>query len=429
MKILLTVSIWLTSMVAFCQWEPLDIPKTTRYDDVFFVDETNGWAVGGGARTILKTVDGGQSWELKFVAPASPDFHYLRSIEFLTPLIGFAGSLSGGLYKTVDAGENWTDITSEIPSVPGICGMSAPSESVIYACGKWSGSSPAFVLKSVDAGLNWTKTDLSSYATQLVDIFFLDEDEGFATGKANPTTDGGIVLHTTDGGANWSVVHKTMSNNDYIWKIQTPDSLNFYGSIQSDPSTENVRFIKSTNSGLNWSTLPVTNDKWNYIQMIGFKDELNGWTGGTANGSSGETVLFKTTDGGETWTKIPYGSAGTFNRFFMINSETIFMTGKQVYKYNPEYIPTGTNTDIGPHDIVCYPNPGKGPLTIEVNITSSTHWTLDVIDINGKVVNTLQDGYKQIGNYSYSIDLHQKGLYFAVLHTNEGLNYAKILIQ
>jgi len=424
------------SISLFAQWQPLDIPKSTRYDDVFFIDELTGWAVGGGAKTIHKTTNGGQTWTLKFQSPSSPD--YLRSIEFVSASIGYAGSLNGRLYQTLDGGETWENIATRVPvslsylgsavtSLPGICGLAAPSENVTYGTGIWN-NGPAYVIKTTDGGQNWVTFDLSGFATQLVDILFLDENEGYVTGRANPISDGGIILHTVDGGANWEVVHKTMTSGDYIWKIQSPDGLHYFGSIQSLPYTANVRFVKSTDAGANWSTLPVSISKWYYIQMIGFKDELTGWTGGTANGG-GETMLYETTDGGSTWRSIPVGCNSTFNRFFRINENSIYMTGTQVYKYDPDYVQTGLCSDDGPHVIFAYPNPTRGELTVKVNIEIETRCALEVIDLNGKVIQTLHNGFISAGSHVFPVQLERGGLYFAVLHTNEGLNYVKIATE
>src|SRR5690606_10181004 len=137
----------------------------------------------------------------------------------------------------------------------GICGLSAPGQQVIYGCGAWF--SPAYVIKSSDGGTTWTSIDLSQYATSLVDIHFIDEDHGFVSGQAAPLSDGGIVLYTADGGQIWEVKHKTYFPQDYIWKLQTPDGVHFFGAVESTPSSENVRMIKSADAGVSWETVEV----------------------------------------------------------------------------------------------------------------------------------------------------------------------------
>src|SRR5687768_16848686 len=104
-------------------WQMLPTPPTPRVDDIFFVDQNNGWAAGGGSGNILKTTDGGDTWTV-----VKKSAFYLRSIEFLNSNIGFCGAFSTSgsapFYKTIDGGETWTDISSKIqPQIPGICGL------------------------------------------------------------------------------------------------------------------------------------------------------------------------------------------------------------------------------------------------------------------------------------------------------------------
>ena len=207
------------NLVSVAQWSTLNIPSAGRYDDVFFIDDKTGWAAGGNSYEIYNTTDGGNTWSLQ-----TNTGKYLRSIEFATPTLGFCGSLDSSFYKTTDGGKTWTDIAQTInPIPPGICGLSAPTENVIYGCGIWS--SPAFVIKSADGGNTWQTFDLSAYASALVEIDFINTDTGYVCGMANPTKDGGIILYTENGGTTWTVKHKTNVWNDYIWKFQRLDSL------------------------------------------------------------------------------------------------------------------------------------------------------------------------------------------------------------
>lgn len=217
MKRFLFLFLLLATTPCLSQWTTLPNPPVVRYDDVFFINDSVGWAAGGSNLRIYTTTDGGARWREQYNSRK-----YLRSITFATPDLGFRGSLDSSLYRTTDGGASWTDIAGSItPKPPGICGLSTPTADVIYGCGVWS--SPAYVIKSTDGGNNWTNIDLSSFANALVDIHFSSPDTGWVAGMANPSTDGGIILYTTDGGSTWTVKHKTLTPHDSIWKLQTPD--------------------------------------------------------------------------------------------------------------------------------------------------------------------------------------------------------------
>jgi len=385
-----------------------------RYDDVFFIGDT-GWLAGGDSSFIYKTTDAGQTWTRKINFYAK----YLRSIEFATPLLGFCGSLDSSLYKTTDGGETWTDIANTIsPKPKGICGLSAPTPQVIYGCGVWS--NPAFVIKSTDGGNNWTSIDMSAYASALVDIHFINQNEGFVSGRAANSQEGGIILYTTDGGNTWEIKLKTMQPNDYVWKLQTYNGKNYYGSVESG-ILSNVRWLQSIDSGATWqiNEIPGVNA---YIQTIGFLDSLHGWTGGQGQ-------LYETNDGGSSWNLIFVG--GAYNRFFRANDNMAYLTGQQVYKYysgNTTSIPDNKPYD-DIHSLNVSPNPTDDLINIECKIYNKTYCQLNVYNTSGGLVKTIYDAYAEKGilNFSLSLKEFSSQTFHIIMKTNEGNIYRKII--
>jgi photosystem II stability/assembly factor-like uncharacterized protein len=410
-----TLFLFLFSTSVFSQWTTLNIPSAGRYDDVFFINESVGWAAGGNSGRIYKTTNGGANWTMQYNTG-----DYLRSIEFVNPLVGFCGSLEASLFKTTDGGLTWTNIAPSIsPVPPGICGLAAPSENIIYGCGIWS--EPAFVIKSVDGGNTWNTSNLSQYASALVDIFFLSEDTGFVVGKANPVTNGGVILYTVNGGETWEVKHQTMANEDYVWKIQTPDSVHFYGSLDALPSTGNVRIVKSDDGGASWVTDTIRNT-YQYTQTIGFMDSLHGWCGGLG-------TLFETTDGGINWEPVSVGNA--YNRFFRINETTAFLTGDKIYKYNGG-IPTFTVTSGGvaeAHGLHVAPNPVNDNIKVIADIRNKTYCKLQLYAADGKLLQTLHEGPIEKGECRFNVNGMHLGpqILYLVLKTNEELVYRKLV--
>ncbi len=424
MKNLFLLLLLAISSTCYGQWSVLNIPPAGRYDDIFFINDSVGWAAGGNSGRILKTTNGGTTWTQQFAGPK-----YLRSLKFATPTLGFCGSLNSSFYKTTDGGVTWTDIAPTItPVPPGICGISAPTPTVIYGCGIWS--SPAYVIKSTDGGTTWTTLNLSAYASAVVDIHFISADTGFVAGAANPIADGGIILYTTNGGTTWSVKHKTMVNEDFIWKIQSPDKKHYYGSVESLPTTGNVRMVKSTDKGATWTTQIVRNT-YAYIQTIGFIDSLKGWTGGTGWGPTGGTVLLETSDGGTTWQQISIGS--NFNRFLKLNDSTAMLSGARIYRYKHR---TGNINGIREkkaepetHKLTVSPNPASTVVQIEVKTRNKTYGKLHLYSADGRLLEAIAEEQfpKGVKRFKVSVEKYPPQMLFLVFKTNEDLVYQKII--
>ncbi len=134
------------------------------------------WAPGG-ERGLFKTTDGGKSWTntkpiSRFTGftdvvldPSNPDVVYAASEERERREYGFlpAGPESG-LYKSSDAGKNWTLLTGGLPTGDiGRIGVSvcrsrpATLYTVFHARGPANG-----VFRSDDAGVNWRQVSSSN---------------------------------------------------------------------------------------------------------------------------------------------------------------------------------------------------------------------------------------------------------------------------
>ena len=228
-----------SSLLAQPQWHALTSITTNittnRFDDVFFLNENLGWAANGAAAAVYKTIDGGANWTLQLEeqTPQLPGNHYFRNIEFLNENIGFLGTLNNKFLKTVDGGTNWTVITN-LETIPAaICGIDCVGTSTVYACGSYFSTTP-YILKSIDSGENWQYINMGAYAEGLVELLFVDENLGYAAGKA---ATGGTILKTTDGGATWTEIYNTGLPGEYVWKLQilgsNPNCM--FGSVESIP--------------------------------------------------------------------------------------------------------------------------------------------------------------------------------------------------
>ena len=405
--------------VAQSSWQYLpDAPGTTsqesRIDDVYFLNYTEGWCATGRGN-IYHTTDGGASWVKQLAAGNSI---YFRAIEFRNSQLGFAGTLNSRLMRTTNGGVTWEDIAPQITPIPAaICGISIPHDSVVYAVGQWD--EPAFYLKSTDGGQHFTSYSMSNDANGLVDVLFINRDTGFVSGKG---IGGATILHTTDGGLNWTERFNSGINGEYIWKLQRITPMVWVGSLQTMSST-NGRMVKSTDGGITWVALPApTTD----MQGIGFATPEKGWMG---NYNSG---FYETTDGGNSWVHKPFG--GTYNRFFFIDSTHAFASGKSVYKFAPD----SSSSTIQPAPLQeepftfsISPNPTSGKAQVDFELPQLDNVRISVLSTHGVELKNLVRTRLPAGKHSIHIDTGDlpKGNYLLWIQRNKGLHTQPFLIK
>lgn len=85
-------------------WQQAQVPLQTTLTAVYFIDESNGWAVGHDA-TILSSNDGGISWKIQQNLPQVEK--PLLDVLFIDSNNGIAIGAYGLFYRTTDGGKSW----------------------------------------------------------------------------------------------------------------------------------------------------------------------------------------------------------------------------------------------------------------------------------------------------------------------------------
>lgn len=396
-----------------------------RVEDIYFTDTSTGYAVTL-TNKILKTKDGGYSWQIK----NDTGFYYalFRSIEFLDDAkYGISGALGGTTrtWRTSDSGETWTDITANLTDTTdsgntkkNICGLSHFGNT-FYGVGSW-GSKMGKFYKSTDKGLTWQTTYMDTNLIKgLVDVVFVAQDTGFISGCRNKES---VVLKTTDGGNNWTKVFGDTTIGGRIWKLQFLTRHICYGSIEPLFYPDTVSIIRSYDGGNNWTIIPVGSKQkspgsFAGTQGVGFATPARGWVGGYYDG------VFETTDSGKTWAHLNFGY--DFNRIFVIDSNHIFAGGHMPYKYGswmPNSIKAVSGHSKPPHYLYpASPNPAKGNVKIEFDLKNATNVVLDVVNTDGRNIYSITNTFLQSGHYTYCWDGSNapNGNYIIWLGTNE----------
>lgn len=92
-------------------WKQVESPVRAMLTRVDFVDADNGWAVGYDG-SVLRTTDGGETWELKhFDAEWGKPFY---DVFFTAPDKGTVLGANGRALSTADGGESWTEVTNPV---------------------------------------------------------------------------------------------------------------------------------------------------------------------------------------------------------------------------------------------------------------------------------------------------------------------------
>jgi len=420
--LILSAFICLISLAQNNGWKICNSPVfNSRVDDIFMVNTQTGYAVCGDGQ-IVKTNNSGEDWSLLI----QDNSIYCRSVEFINTQKGFVGGFprtgitTNILRRTTDGGATWTDLTQQLHprARKGICGLAIPDSNTIYGGGNWFEDS-AYIIKSTDGGNTWNFIDMRPYATSIIDLFFINKDIGFATGKGPQPLETAIILYTTDGGVTWTTKFINDITNEYCWKIQRLTPRIYFASIEDLPRRA-PKILRSDDGGMTW-TLHLADSAPYNVEGIGFIDPRHGWMGGDVNTS------YESTDGGRTWFRVPI--CLSMNRVFKVNDTMLFASGNQIWKYKGEgiypAIPAPRYASLLTH-----PNPVNDVLTVNVSTAIATRISLQLLDASGRRIKMIDNTDRPKGSYQFYVntDLLPPGIYYVVLKTHEDKEHSKIVV-
>ena len=170
-------------------WIPQQTPRNVQYNSVYFVTKLEGWVVGGPPSTILHTSDGGATWAMQNTSTWAG----LNAVYFVDAQKGWAVGQGGVIVRTTDGGLHWA---------PQASGTSSELRGLFFwdANRGWAVGDGGTILQTTNGGQNWRRYSNSpSPSRKLYAVYFVDADKGWIVGE------GGTVLHTGDSGASWGV--------------------------------------------------------------------------------------------------------------------------------------------------------------------------------------------------------------------------------
>ena len=235
-------------------WETLPIGTATiEYNDVFFPVSTEGYVLGTAG--VITTSDEGQNFApLTFASiPASANF--LRGAYYLAnrAMVASNGaSADSYLIESSDSGTNWLISTLTDLEVKGVFLSAGGGASVAtWVWGKYFAGTEAgnnVILKRINSGA--FSIVYRNASNGIRDLYFVDDQNGFAVG------DSGLFIRTDDGGSTWTTVIVKDENNSPI--SSNLNSLYFvnpsFGWICGNGGTIAV----TATAGTSWNTYPLS---------------------------------------------------------------------------------------------------------------------------------------------------------------------------
>jgi photosystem II stability/assembly factor-like uncharacterized protein len=209
-------------------WNTCLLDSMQLFTAVHFLNAQTGFV--GGSGTILRTDDGGTSWD---PVPGITSGFEVSSIHFPSPEVGYfigGPDLANPIFKTTDGGANVQEITNGYQSIKETTWF--VNDSVGYM-GGWYGP---MLVKTTDGGNSWT--DVNTYQDGIWEVHFTDEDNGWYTGWGGGWS---YIARTSDGAATWNYVH-----SDSLHSFEALEMID--GSTGFAAGSHGI-ILKSTNAG------------------------------------------------------------------------------------------------------------------------------------------------------------------------------------
>jgi len=171
-------------------WTQADVPTRATLTGVFLLDARRGWAVGHDA-VIVRTSDGGRTWELQRSAPEEE--RPLFDVYFADERRGFAIGAYGAFLVTADGGATWDETTISDEDVHLHHVARAPSGAMFIA------AESGTLFRSDDGGESWRQLE-SPYEGSLFATVPLPGDALLLLGLR------GHLFRSDDGGGTWAAL-------------------------------------------------------------------------------------------------------------------------------------------------------------------------------------------------------------------------------
>lgn len=328
-------------------WQKQTTSSLARLTSVHFTDAQHGWAAGSNG-TVLKTDDGGATWE-RVTLPPEFSRDLLRAVWALDAqrvrLLGeynltqrpSSADLDARafLLASDDAGSTWQNIEPARPPDKPFrrarrpIGQTAESEAeqverlnspiltaFCFAAGSgWLTGESGTIQTTRDGGGSW-QMQYAVTRKLFYDVTALDAQQAWIVGGS------GSILRTIDGGSNWNEQPSATTN--------TLRAVHFIDAKRGWAAGISGTILATTNGGNRWQV--QTSNNTETLNDIRFVNAHEGWAAGERG------TLLHTRDGGATWQDESLKTYASLNQLFFTAPDCGWVVGTNgsIYKYSSE---------------------------------------------------------------------------------------------
>ena len=186
-------------------WEYFSSGLGAGLNKIQFANHDIGWISFYNGNKLLKTIDGGQNWEMQFIDSSFS----MSSFYFVDSNNGWAVGPydeKNNIYKTSNGGLSWA--LNEVPTISDYSYVYFINNKIGWLSGSHRFGSwlKSIILKTINGGDTWMEQACPSI-NSFSSIYFVNENTGWATGDGIfKTSNGGGVVFVNDQWKNEQIV-------------------------------------------------------------------------------------------------------------------------------------------------------------------------------------------------------------------------------
>lgn len=400
-------------------WKKQISPTSKNLNKLVFTDSITGWAVGDSG-AILHTTNGGENW---LIQQSGIDAN-IHSVTFPTPYSGRALAWKSdappyGTYilRTSDGGITWENEFFREENV-----FLQPVYFIDSLTG-WVGAGSAGLYYTTDGGREWISSEIDSFGGfPKKDFAFLNKEYGYVCGGTFDVV--GLIWRTSDGGRTW---HGKPTGPEPVHKLHLRDSLLVEG-IGGD-FEYGVSVVRTTDAGMQWSYTEL--NIFGIGLGLAFRTPAEGWVS-MNGGLTGKFLL--TNDSGYTWVESPTPDSVYLADVVFPDSLHGYAVGQNgiILRYNGSLAAIQHASEKKKEFLLNqnFPNPFNPATTISYELYERTFVVITIYDILGKEKETLVRAEQFPGVHQVQFDGSglPSGVYYYTLKAGQYLSARKMVI-